>query len=422
MDDALQRDLRALAGDAAVLDPGTPAYLADATESRAIRGRADAVVLPADAAQVAAVVAFCHRRGLAVVPRGGGTGYAGGAVPVDGGVVVGLERLDAIHALEPAHWRAHVGAGVITATLQRRARESGVFYPPDPGAAEASQLGGNLATNAAGPHSFKYGVTRAWVTGVEAVLAPGERVRFGGPVRKDVGGYDLAGLLVGSEGTLGIITAAWLRLVPAPEAQLPVLAAFPDLETGCAAIASVFATGLQPATLEYLDGATLRAAADAGLPPGVAPDAGLMVIAEADGCAAEAERVRAELQRAVRGGRGDRSPRSHRASTRSASCGAGGEPCRARSSAQRGGKFSEDIVVPVEHLGAAIARTQEIGDRHGLPACSWGHAGDGNLHSSFLIDPATGARPRARGRPRRRNCSPSPRSSAARSRASTASA
>ena len=126
------------------------------------------------------MVAFCHRRGLAVVPRGGGTGYAGGAVPVDGGVVVGLERLDAIHALEPERWRAHVGAGVITATLQRRARESGVFYPPDPGAAEASQLGGNLATNAAGPHSFKYGVTRAWVTGVEAVLAPGELARFGG--------------------------------------------------------------------------------------------------------------------------------------------------------------------------------------------------------------------------------------------------
>ena len=294
MDDALQRDLRALAGDAAVRDPGTIAYLADATESRAIRGRADAIVLPSDADQVAAVVAFCHRQQLPVIPRGGGTGFAAGAVPIDGGVVVGLERLDAIHSLEPEYWRAHVGAGVITGTLQRRARESGVYFPPDPGAAEASQLGGNLATNAGGPHSFKYGVTRAWVTGVETVLAPGERARFGGPVRKDVGGYDLTGLMVGSEGTLGIITAAWLRLVPAPEVQLPLLAAFPDLDSGCAAIAAVFATGVQPATLEYLDGATLRAASGAGLPPGVPADAQLLLIAEADGGTAEAARVRAE--------------------------------------------------------------------------------------------------------------------------------
>ena len=166
-----------------------------------------------------------------------------------------------------------------------------------------------------------------------------------------------------------------------------MLGAFPDLDTGCAAIAAVFASGLQPATLEYLDGATLRAAAGAGLPPGVAPEAGLMVIAEADGGTAEAQRIRDELRDlfAQCGASGVHAP-TDRGEVR-ALWRWRGAVSRAVS-AQRGGKFSEDIVVPVEHLGAAIARTQEIGNRHALPACSWGHAGDGNLHSSFLIDPA----------------------------------
>ncbi len=125
---------------------------------------------------------------------------------------------------------------MITADLRRRARENGLFYPPDPGSAEQSQLGGNIATNAGGPHAFKYGVTGAWVTGLEVVLAPGELVRLGGPIRKDVAGYDIKSLLIGSEGTLGIVTAAWVKMIPAPEAALPLAALYPDSETGCAAI------------------------------------------------------------------------------------------------------------------------------------------------------------------------------------------
>ena len=155
------------------------------------------------------------------MPRGGGTGFAGGAVPVGGGLVVGLERLSRIRALDPGLWRMHVEAGATTATVRRLARENGLLFPPDPGAAEQSQIGGNIATNAGGPHAFKYGVTGAWVTGLEAVVAPGELITVGGPIRKDVAGYDLRSLLIGSEGTLGIITAAWLRLIPAPEASLP---------------------------------------------------------------------------------------------------------------------------------------------------------------------------------------------------------
>jgi len=153
--------------------------------------------------------------------------------------VLGLERLRKVRSVEPLAWYMHVEAGVPTATLGRLARENGLFFPPDPGAAEQSQIGGNIATNAGGPHAFKYGVTGEWVLGVEAVVPPGELVTFGGPVRKDAAGYDLATLLIGSEGTLGVITAAWLRLVPAPEATLSVAAFYPEAERGCEAIEEI---------------------------------------------------------------------------------------------------------------------------------------------------------------------------------------
>ena len=174
--DTVARDLRALLGDDAVASGSIRRYLADETESRGVHGHADAVCLPADAEQVAAVVSWCYERGVTIVPRGGGTGYAGGAVPVAGGVVVSLERLSRVRSFDPLLWRIQVEAGVRTAELRRIVRESGLYFPPDPGAAEQSQIGGNIATNAGGPHAFKYGVTGSWVTGLEAVLPPGELV------------------------------------------------------------------------------------------------------------------------------------------------------------------------------------------------------------------------------------------------------
>jgi glycolate oxidase subunit GlcD len=358
-------------------------YLTDATESRALRGQAAALVKPGSPEEVAAVVALCHERGAAIVPRGGGTGFAGGAVPQAGAVVVSLERLDRIRSLEPAQWRMEAEAGVTTETVRRRARESGLLYPVDPGAAEQSQIGGNVATNAGGPHAFKYGVTGAWVTGVEAVLAPGELVRAGGTVRKDVAGYDLARLLVGSEGTLGIVTAVHLRLIPAPAAVVPLAAVYPDAATGCAAIDGVLAAGLEPATLEYLDGATL-AAAGGSFPAPLPPGAGFMVLAEADGSEAEATRLAGELREVLSAGALAVHEPSGRGETEALWRWRGGVSIAV--TAKHGGKVSEDIAVPVERLEEAIRETLEIGARHELDACSWGHAGDGNLHSTFMLD------------------------------------
>ena len=377
---ALERDLAGLVGPEQVLPGTTAAYLVDATESRGVRGHADAVALPRTAEEVAAVVAWCAERGVAVVPRGGGTGLAGGCVPA-GGVVLSTERLTRVRSSDPLLWRTEVEAGVRTADVHRRARESGLVFPPDPGAAEQSHIGGNVATNAGGPHAFKYGVTGHWVTGVEAVLASGELVRAGGPVRKDVAGYDLRGLLVGSEGTLGVVTSVWLRLLPAPEAVLPVAAFYPDAATGCAAIEAVVGSGIVPAALEYLDGGALAIAGPAY--PGAVPGgAGFAVLAEADGSAEEAARVRAELRDVL----GDGALAVESPEPAPLWRWRDGVSLAVRG--HLGAKVSEDVAVPLDRLGDAIHGTLEIGARHDLDAVSWGHAGDGNLHSSFLV--ATG--------------------------------
>jgi FAD/FMN-containing dehydrogenase len=348
----------------------------------AVPGVAATLVRPGDAAEVAAVVAWCYAHDVAMVPVGGRSGLAGGAAVLDAdSVAIALDRLDAVRSLDPGLWRMEAEAGVRTATVARRARESGLYYPPDPGAPEQSQLGGTIATNAGGPHAFKYGVTGDWVTGLEAVLAPGELVRLGGPVRKDVAGYDLRALLTGAEGTLGIVTAAWLRLVPAPEAQLPVVAVFGGAAAGCAAVLRVLAAGVQAAALEFVDAAAMEAAGRA-FPGG--PLHGFVVLAEADGSHDEALRGRDELLEALAEGAERVYAPKQAGSVRDLWRWRDGVSIAV--TAARGAKLSEDVAVPVERLVEAIEETIAIGARHDLPACSWGHAGDGNVHATFMLE------------------------------------
>jgi glycolate oxidase subunit GlcD len=372
-------DLRRSFGEA-VLE-GLPAeYLTDFTRAP---GRADAVVLPRTAEEVAAVLAWCYEREVAIVPRGGGTGAAAGAVP-DGGVVLALDRLDSVRSFEPELWRIHVEAGVPTGRLKQLVRESGLMFAPDPGAPEQSQIGGNIATNAGGPHAFKYGVVGDWVTGLEAALPPGELVSVGGPIRKDVAGYDLKRLLVGSEGTLGIVTAAWLKLLPAPESVLPVAIFHRGNAEGCAALLRVVGSGVVAAALDVLDAETLACGAPS-FPGGVPDEAGFVLLAEADGSREEAERVRAELVEAAgEGALGVHAPADREAVDAF---------WRWRSGlafavlARRGGVVAEDIVVPLDRVEEAMDETLAIGRRHDLVGLSFGHAGDGNLHSAFLVAP-----------------------------------
>ena len=380
---ALQRELAAALGSDAFLEgSATTPYLADATEARGLRGHAEAVVLPSTVEQVGRVLAWCSEHDTPVTPRGGGTGYAGGAVP-DGGVVLAMERLRAVRSFEPLLWRAEVEAAVTTARLRRLARENGLLYPPDPGAGESSHLGGNVATNAGGPHAFKYGVTGAWVTGLEAVLMSGETIRVGGAVRKDVAGYDLGSLLVGSEGTLAVVTAVDLKLIPAPAAAYPVIGGYLDAETGAAAIESCFASGIVPAAIEYLDAGAIEVVR--GAFPGELGDAGFVVIAEADGSDEDEARAgRAALLEAM--GEGSVSLTSPEPREEIAALWRWREGVGLAADAMLGGKASEDIVVPVERLAEAVGRCREIAERAGLASCSWGHAGDGNLHATFMFD------------------------------------
>jgi FAD/FMN-containing dehydrogenase len=391
--DVLARDLGAIVGAAYARVPNG-VELEDATRWSGLRGTADAIVSPADARAVADVVRWCATHDVPITVRGGGTGLAGGAVP-DGGVVLSMERLARVRSLDAEWWRCEVEAGVTTATIQRRAAEAGLRFPPDPGAAHTSQIGGNLATNAGGPHAFGHGSMRAWVLGVEAVLAPGELVRFGGPLRKDVAGYDLTSLLVGSEGTLGVITAAWLRLIPPPGAEQIVLGVFPSAIAAQDGVAGALTCGAVPAALELLDGGALQdsaatlpiAGATAALAALDDPGAAQLMIAHLEGdliepTAARGDAIAAAWQDA--GATWTASPEPAAGPALSTwRAGVSGAVA-----ARRGGKLSEDVTVPAERLAELLTESAALAHRRGLEHAAWGHAGDGNIHCSFLLNPA----------------------------------
>lgn len=379
----MQRELAALVGAEHVFVPEESSpYNLDASRRRGIVGRAHAVVLPDSAEDVAAVMGWCYEHDVPLVARGGGTGLTGGAVPSEGGVVCSLERLRGVRELEPGLWRMCAEAGVSTHDVQRLARENGLVFAPDPGAAEQSQIGGNVATNAGGPHALKYGVTGAWVRGVEVVLAPGEVSSLGGWARKDVAGYDLKSLLIGSEGTLGVITAVQLALLPAREATHTVMCFLRTRADGCAAILDVLAAGVQASALEFIDAQVLEIVAG-GYPGELPGDTGFALIAEVDGTrsAANAERevlVEVLAERAL--ALAEPSERTALWRWRDGFNGV--------VTAARGAKVSEDVSVPVERLQEALERFEELASRRELRSCAWGHGGDGNIHATVLVDPA----------------------------------
>ena len=379
----LRRDLSRIVGTAHVLDDrDLDPYTHDATIQRGLRAIPDAVVRPVDAKELTRVLAWCYEHEVPIVARGGGSGLAGGAIATEGGVICSTERLTGVLELEPQLWRMSVQAGLSTANVQRLARENGLLFAPDPGAGEQSLIGGNVATNAGGPHAFKYGPTGAWVSGLQVALAPGELVNVGGHCRKDVGGYDLRSLLVGSEGTLGIITAVSLTLTPAPALAVPLAVFLEHEQAAQQALGQIIGGGLQPAVLDFLDGPALavaRASFPGSLPEGV----GFLLLVEFDGSPEQVDAQLSELQELLAGDvlaiqRPD-SPSLWRWRSGLNGLIAG----------RRGGKISEDICVPPEHLGRASIEVSAIGARHGLEACCFGHAGDGIIHATFMVNLAS---------------------------------
>ena len=348
---------------------------------------ADLVVMPASAQQIAAIARLCHEMRVPLVPRGAGTGYTGGAVPVRGGVVLSLERLDRILEIDEENLLAVVEPAVITGDLQAAVEARGLFYPPDPQSLKESSLGGNVAECAGGPRAFKYGVTKRYVLGLEAVLPTGEIIRTGGKTVKNVVGYDLTQLLVGSEGTLAIVTQIILRLMPRPPAVTTLRACFADVPTAARAVSALIRRRIVPVTLELIDKDSLDAAVTyAGT--GLAPEGtGALLLVEVDGVA---EAVAAEAEEVAAGCREvgalevlvarDDAEREHLWRIR-----------RDLSYAIRliaPHKINNDVVVPRGRVPELFALVEQLRARYALRIPSFGHAGDGNIHVNIMTDPA----------------------------------
>lgn len=358
-------------------------YRTDATHG--FSGIPLAAVRPASTDEVAEVLRWAHQNRVPVVPRGAGTSLAAGAVPIRGGIVLALTRMNSIISIDAVDLTATVQPGVTTRALASAVAELGLQYPPDPGSHRVSTLGGNVATNAGGLHGLKYGNTAGYVLGLQAVLADGEVVRAGGRLLKDVAGYDLVRLLTGSEGTLAVITEITVALRPAPAAASTGIAYFADLESASDAVRGVIAAGVLPATLEFLD-ARCVSAVEGYARLGLDTKAGALLLFGDDGSPAEVERTVAIMADAMRA----HGAASVQVATEAAASEAllVARRCALPALSRLGGAtMLEDVGVPRSRLPELVRRIDEIAARHRVLIATFGHAGDGNAHPTGCFDP-----------------------------------
>ena len=352
-----------------------------------------AVARPRTTEEVSRLLALCNARAIPVTPQGGRTGLSGGALAVFGGLGLSLDRMTSILEIDADNFVAIAEAGVVTQTLQEAVEEKGLYYPPDPASRGSCTIGGNLAENAGGPHAAKYGVTGRWVLGLTAVFADGSVAETGGKTRKDVAGYDLTALLVGSEGTLAVVTKAWLRLIAKPAVWATVLAPFPSLESAARAVSEIHRRGLVPSACEIVDRPTVEVASRK---KGVAvpfPGAEARLLLDFDGPTGE------EVEREVTA-----------AGEILLECGAldvalaADEPRRralwdvrrgmAEAIHELGVSFELDLAVPRSELVPLVEGVRRLAEAAHLRAFAYGHAADGNLHVRLLregadrLDPA----------------------------------
>lgn len=343
----------------------------------------DAVVLASSANDIERALAVASEAEVPIVPRAAGSGKSGGCVPVGGGIVLVTLGMNAIKEIDRDELIAVVEPGVVLGDLHAAVEAEGLFYPPDPNSLGVCALGGNLAENAGGPRAFKYGVTREYVLGVEAVLMSGARIRAGRRTIKGVTGYDITSLLVGSEGTLGVFTEATLQLIPKPSSVATLLALFDHVTDAGRAVSAMIAAGLVPRCLELMDARALGAVRARGVP--VDDRAGAMLLIEADGDVATTEAAMERIGEACVAARAldvlvaqDASQHARLWAAR-----------RALSPATRAMaryKISEDVVVPRMRLSDLLAEIDRISEETRVSMLSYGHAGDGNLHVNFLWD------------------------------------
>jgi glycolate oxidase len=377
----LTRDLRRILGNGLVSDDAET--LTSHAGDKWFANHPPEVVVRAKRTQdVSKVLAYASKVGVPVTPRGAGYGYVGGCVPLCGGIVLsvaGMQRIKEIHFEDGV---AVVEPGVITGHLQSEARKRGLFYPPDPASLKDCSLGGNIATNAGGPRCLKYGVTRHYVLGLEVVLPDGEILRTGGRTHKNKTGFDLVGMFVGSEGLLGIVTEATLRLLPLPPARASLSAGFATFREAADAVQAVFKAGFLPSALEIADAFTLRSARE-HCGTAIVPNGEGHLLVDLDGQTASVRAESLALQKLLR----DRGALSVKRAL-------GEEACEALWTLRR--KFSEslkatgltklneDIVVPRSRVTDLARFAEKLSKRSGFPIACFGHAGDGNIHVNIM--------------------------------------
>jgi glycolate oxidase len=371
-----------LAPDEVTFDPAIlPQYAGDKWFATHLP---DAVALPRNTEAVAKLLRFANRHKVPVTPRGGGHGYVGGCVPVQGGIVLSLERMDRIREISPTDFVAVVEAGVNTQKLQDKVEKLGLFYPPDPASRAQNFIGGNIATNAGGPRCLKYGVTRDYVLGLEVVLAQGTVVRLGGRTHKNKTGFELQRLFVGSEGLLGIVTEATLKLLPLPPYRACLAVGFGALQDAARAVRAIFSSGFLPAALEIADAFTLAAAYNRTKSPRLRGCRGHLII-ELDGQTRSVRSEMRDMRRVVA---------AHKPLF--IETGFGAEKCEEIWSLRREfsyalrdtglTKLNQDIVVPRSRLEDLFAFAAKLQKNHALPVACFGHAGDGNIHTNIMVD------------------------------------
>jgi glycolate oxidase len=347
------------------------------------KGAPDAVALPTTAEQVVAIVRLCGRHRVPVVPRGSGTGLIGGAMAAEGGVMVGMNRMAAVLDVDLPNRCATVQPGLINLWLSDAVRERGWFFAPDPSSQMVSSIGGNVSTNAGGPHCLKYGITTNHVLGLEMVTGRGELVRVGGKT-VDRPGYDLTGVMVGSEGTFGLVTAVTVRLTHLPEAVKTVLAAFRTPVEASETVSAIIASGMVPAALEMLDAAIIGAI-NAGTGAGYPEGAGAVLLIELDGPRAEVE-AQGERAAAMCRERGALSVSVARDEAERALLWKGRKEAAGAVGRLTAAYLLQDAVVPRSKLPQIMREMAAIGERHRLRIANVFHAGDGNLHPMICYD------------------------------------
>ena len=384
MDSAVLSQFRSIIGDDQVLDSAEDlsVYAYDATAT--LRVAPACVLLPETAQQVAAILTVAHSQRLPVITRGSGTGLAGGAVPVEGGIVLCLVRMDRIIEVDEANLAMVVEPGVITQRVADAAAAAGLFYPPDPGSIKISTIGGNVANNSGGLRGLKYGVTRDYVMALQVVLADGQILNTGTKCVKDVAGFTLKDLFIGSEGTLGVITSITLKLIPPPAAKQTMIAHFESMTDAARTVSEIIRHKIIPCTLEFLDRVTIGCVEEyvaIGLPL----DVEALLLMEVDGHPAEVAEQAAEIERLAgeHGAREVRRAHSEEEATRLASARRTAFSALARLAPT---VVLEDVTVPRSELARMVAHIAQVSERYGVRIGTFGHMGDGNLHPTFLTD------------------------------------